>query len=316
MMRALVFGLVLACSATPENDTSGPKDADGDGVIGTADCNSADALMSPFAEDLVGDGIDQDCDGVDGTDADGDGFASVATGGPDCADDDPLAHPGVIDECNGRDDDCNGVVDDGPRPLWSVDVDGDGVGDAAVTLYACEQPPGYVGPTNDCDDSDPRAFPGNEEVCDGVDNDCDSLVDGPGVPGWTVWWADSDGDGYGRDDDEIWSCMGSQGLAPEPGDCDDAEALVHPGALEVCNLVDDDCNGVVDGADALGAQPWHPDADQDGWGDENVEVVTCAQPPGYTGDDSDCDDSDPSIGPGQPDAPADGIDSDCDGLDI
>ncbi len=305
-----------ACAVAEETDTAtAALDPDGDGILGTLDCGPDDAEMSPLAEDAIGDDVDSDCDGVDGTDADGDGVPSVASGGADCADDDATVHPGVSDECNGRDDDCNGFVDDGPRPVWSLDLDGDGVGSPDATLNACDQPAGYVGPTADCDDADARVYPNADEVCDGVDNDCDGIADGPSVPGWTTFYADTDGDGYGRDSGAIFACASFAGLALVGGDCNDGNSLIHPNALEICNAVDDDCSGEVDGPDALGAVTWHPDNDFDGWGDEDEELRSCESPAGFTGDGNDCDDDDAASFPGADDDFGDGQDQDCSGAD-
>ena len=95
-----------------EQDTGdSPTDADGDGVSAQDDCDDANSDVYPGASDSVGDGVDQNCDGVDGVDADGDGDASSVTGGGDCDDSDPVVFSDAAEECNGIDNDCNGVVD-------------------------------------------------------------------------------------------------------------------------------------------------------------------------------------------------------------
>ena len=89
------------------------------GACGGDDCNDADKTVFAGAPDAVGDGTDQNCDGLDGVDADGDKFASLASGGKDCNDFDKLSYPGAVDTVgDGTDENCDGV--DG------VDADGDG----------------------------------------------------------------------------------------------------------------------------------------------------------------------------------------------
>ncbi|MEC8423426.1 MAG: putative metal-binding motif-containing protein, partial [Myxococcota bacterium] len=104
-------------------------------------------------------------------DEDGDGFLSVE----DCDDADASTYPGAPESCDGIDNDCDGEVDENPAdaPTFHADRDGDGFGDDATTEAACEAPDGFVEVGGDCDDEDPSAFPGNDESCDGLDNDCD-----------------------------------------------------------------------------------------------------------------------------------------------
>lgn len=107
-------------------------------------------------------------------DADGDGFYSYQ----DCNDNDPTVHPGATEICDGKDNDCNGLVDDGISATWYRDQDGDGYGAPAVSLISCTQPAGYVAVAGDCNDSDAAINPGAAEVPgDGKDNDCDGVID-------------------------------------------------------------------------------------------------------------------------------------------
>jgi MYXO-CTERM domain-containing protein len=99
----------------------------------------------------------------------------------------------------------------------------------------------------DCDDTDAGVNPAATEVCDGVDNDCDGEIDPPDAEGALTLYADADLDGYGADGAAgITGCSEEPGLAATGGDCDDADPLVHPDAEELCQGLDDDCDGDVD----------------------------------------------------------------------
>ncbi len=97
----------------------------------------------------------------------------------------------------------------------------------------------------DCDDADPGTWPGAEETCDGVDQDCSGVADNDPVDG-TPWYPDGDGDGYGEEGGEVWACEGPLGMVGTAGDCDDADFTASPGEEEFCDGVDSDCDGTVD----------------------------------------------------------------------
>ena len=101
---------------------------------------------------------------------------------------------------------------------------------------------GFAG-VDDCNDADAAINPGAIEICDGVDNNCSGEVD-EGVTN-TVY-ADSDGDGYGAAELSIESCDVPSGFVPDDTDCDDTDATVHPGSMEICNGIDDNCDTVID----------------------------------------------------------------------
>ena len=190
-------------------------------------------------------------DECDPGDNDGDGFLP----GADCNDNDPNINPAAVEVCDGNiDNNCDGNID---LSCWNVDNDLDG----------------YTENQGDCNDRDKFVHPGAAETCDGIDNNCDGNVD----EGLTF---DVDGDGYTTVD----SCEGSK------DDCNDGNAAVHPGAVEVCgDLVDNDC---------VGGDLSCLDVDNDG--------------DGYTENAGDCDDNNAAMFPGNPEV-CDNYDNNCDG---
>ena len=142
-------------------------------------------------------------------------------------------------------------------------------------------------------------------------DDCDD--DDAGVGAVRQLFADPDGDGFGSGE-ATPRCEEGSGFVAVDGDCDDGDAAVHPGASEICNDTDDDCDETVD-EDALDAPQWHPDADGDGRGDEGVAQVSCSAPDGWLADASDCDDRCPTCWTGAVEACGDELDNDCDGTD-
>ena len=169
-----------------------------------------------------------------------DGDADGVLASADCDDGDPNVKPGWPEVCDGKDNNCDGVVDEGVDLALYTDRDGDGYGAAGVTERACEPRAGLVTVPGDCDDDAPAIFPEAEDLCDGLDNNCDGLVDEGGV---ASWYGDVDRDGYGGED-VIEACDAPAGFVASPGDCDDGAAAVNPGAAEVCDdRVDNDCDG-------------------------------------------------------------------------
>lgn len=170
-----------------------------------------------------------------------------------------------------------------------LDADGDGFSDA------------------DCDDTDPEVNPLAEEVCDGIDNNCDGEAD----EGLTQqWWRDGDGDGHGAGE-AVQACASPSGWVTLGDDCDDEDASVSPSSEEVCNLMDDDCDDAVD--EGL-EQTWYTDADGDGHGDPSGPTTSGCDPGnGWSLDATDCDDTSAERWPDAPSDWCDGLDNDCDG---
>ena len=162
----------------------------------------------------------------------------------------------------------------------------------------------------DCDDDDSRTYPGAPETCDGVDNDCDGETDEGATDARTVY-ADADGDGYGDAGVAETACGEGDGWVTDATDCDDERDATHPGADEICDEADNDCDGDID-EDATDAVEYHTDSDGDGYGHPTSTEVACAASSGLVEDGTDCDDAD---GDRHPDADelCDGEDNDCDG---
>jgi hypothetical protein len=249
--------------------------------------------------------------GSPSVDADGDGYAA----GVDCDDGSAAVFPGADELCNGIDDDCDGETDEDDAvdaEPWFADTDGDGYGDAGSSTTACEQPSGHVSDDTDCDDSDAAVFPGADEYCNGVDDDCDTETDELDALDIVVWYGDGDGDGYGVSEDLQIACDQPKGYVEADGDCDDADKAVNPSASELCDGIDNDCDDLADEDDATDAPTWYADSDSDSYGDATSSTSACGQPSGYVADDTDCDDGDTSVNPGATEL-CDGADNDCDG---
>lgn len=236
-------------------------------------------------------------------DPDNDGY-TIEEG--DCNNDNPSIHPGAVEICNDIDDNCNGSVDEDVGYTYYRDSDGDGYGDASQTTYACTTLSGYSSNSNDCNDNNPAVHPGATEICNGMDDDCDNSVD-EGVT--TTYYYDDDGDGYGNASHTTQACSRPSEYASNSDDCDDSNSSVHPGAVEICNEIDDDCDGSVDEGVR---NTYYRDVDGDGYGDENQVTQECSEPSGYASNSDDCNDNNSAVHPGATEI-CNGINDDCDG---
>jgi hypothetical protein len=129
------------------------------------------------------------------------------------------------------------------------DADGDGFGDVAGQVELCEgdDASAFVSDASDCNDGDAGVYVGAPERCNGVDDDCDGTVDGPGADEGTVWYADADGDGYGDSATATVACDAPTGAVADASDCNDGDGAVYPGGLDVCgDGIDGDCDGYAD----------------------------------------------------------------------
>ncbi len=206
------------------------------------------------------------------------------------------------------DDNCPTISND------QSDLDSDDLGDVCDSDDDGDGEDAIADGGTDCDDANALVFVASDEFCDGIDNNCDELIDDASAVDMTNWYYDGDGDGYGDATIFQTQCDAPAGHVADNTDCDDTAASSFPGADEYCDLIDSDCDGEADEDDALDALLWYADSDEDGFGDAEESTFSCSQPEGHVADDTDCDDSDVASNPQADEVWYDGIDQNCDGL--
>ncbi len=300
--RNILF-VVAAVTFTGCGDDGAPSPDAGLSDLGTdgaspdlgADGGEADFGVDADTADLGVDASAPDAGAC--VDGDGDGFTYVGCCvagrcGTDCDDRRATANSMADETCNGLDDDCDGTVDDGAEPLACVDGDGDGRGSAAVRVCGGIGTPMIV--CNDCDDTDPSRYLGASELCNDADDDCDGAIDEDCAcaTGTTRACGESAGAcraGMQRCVGGVWEGACAGRVAP---------------TLELCNDVDDDCDGTTD--EGLVAT-YRPDCDGDGFGADVGAVTACLRPTVlpegctravWVTEGGDCDDADSRVTPG------------------
>ena len=380
-------GMEGACGAGTLHCEDGALECVPDGAGAPEECN----------------GLDDDCDGETDEkgaagcttyyldkDEDGYGVASAfeclcapegqytAVEAGDCDDLDAAANPAAVEVCDGADNDCDGLTDPPGIPgteKYYTDDDGDGYSDGLVSAFLCAATATHPTQlTGDCDDDDFDVNPTAAEVCDGKDNDCDEVVDGPAADvacttncgfgaqvceggvllpcdappenacvdfsdcsGYVTCEScpaapadddcdgvDDDCDGVADDEAALTLLDGTEVLGPDQpcgtGACAGGTTVCVDGGLvcpsedtatlETCNDMDDDCDGEID--EGLLQPVWH-DGDDDGFGDPDATQDVCIAPDGWVANSLDCDDTDPAVHPGAEEV-CDAKDNDCNGV--
>ena len=202
--------------------------------------------------------------------------------------------------------------DDIPGRLIGIEI-AEAAYDLATTYFYADQDGDGYSSLDDCNDHNVTIYAGAPELCDGLDNNCNGLVDDNIIT--TTYYLDQDGDGYGNSAVSVDTCLTAvpAGYATNGLDCADQNASFYPGAAELCDGLDNNCNGVAD--DATVTFTYYADNDGDGYGNNDLTLDTCATaaPVGYVGNALDCNDADAAASPAALEI-CDGLDNNCNGL--
>ena len=194
--------------------------------------------------------------------------------------------------------------------VFYMDTDGDGYGsmldpDDTACIFVSD---GLVSNNLDCDDSNGTINPIAIESCNNLDDDCNGAID-DGVQ--NIYYADSDGDGYGDPNNSTLACTLPNGFVIDNTDCNDNNSAINPSESEICNNTDDNCNGSID--DGLVFTTYYADNDGDNYGDPDNSEDACEPISNFVLDNTDCDDSNPNVNPAATEITNNNIDDDCDG---
>ncbi len=282
-------------------------------VIGTnaLGCSNSDTLfasVSPSVTYFVDD--------------DGDGFGNLnftddfcyqpdgwVTNSDDCNGSDVLINPNATEICNGADDNCDNLVDDGfVLGIYSMDSDSDGFGNVNSVINSCFQPIGYISDATDCNDNNASINPNATEICNGLDENCNGQADDGLV--FSNYYFDFDSDGFGSLNTMENECAQPLGFVMNALDCNDASFYANPAAIEICNGLDEDCDGENDNSVVFAT--FYEDADGDTYGDPATGQDFCLIPTElFVANGDDCDDTNATINPAATEVWENGIDDDC-----
>ena len=311
-------------------------------TLESGDCDDENKAVHPAADEACGDGVDNDCDGSKDEvgavgcelyykDADTDGFGDdldstcrCAPGGAyttlvkgDCDDSNKLVNPNAEEKCNLIDDNCSLTIDEEGAAgctVYYLDEDKDGYGLDVTKCICTPEYPWTADVPGDCDDEIAELAPDVAEECgDKQDNDCDGLTDEADANGCTVYYQDSDDDGYGQSDSSQCLCEPDGDFTAElDGDCEDNDKAISPKATEICDTLDNNCNEQEDEPGAEGCLVYYEDLDKDGWGVEASSMCLCGPELPYLAlQFGDCKDGNDSVHPAQTEVCGDGVDNDC-----
>ena len=215
-------------------------------------------------------------------DTDNDGFGDLTNDSLSCSV--PVGFVANNTDCN----DANAAIN--PTTVWYMDMDGDLLGDLLSTFTGCTPPTGYVLNSDDCDDTN-------------------ASVTTP-----TTYYSDVDQDGFGDDATAADFCVTPPSMVAIGGDCNDNNNTIYPGAPEICDGFDNNCNGTND--EGLIFNTYYLDSDNDQYG-AGIGLVSCQTIPlpGYVLVNGDCDDMNPNVYPGATEILDNDLDENCDGVD-